>query len=90
LKGLDATGQPLYLITHSNAKAAAATRTTSMYTGGSLGLSLNGNSSYMSGKLGIWDGGRVYSSHVELTGRVTQQDNATQLLISMPPTLREQ
>lgn len=77
LKGLDATGQPLYLITHSNARAAAATRTTSMYTGGSLGLSLNGNSSYMSGKLGIWDGGRVYSSHVELTGRVTQQDNAT-------------
>lgn len=77
LKGIDDTGQPLYLITHSNAKSSAASRTNTLYSGGSLGLNLNGGSSFMTGKLGIWDGGRVYASHVELVNRVSQQDNPT-------------
>ncbi len=75
LTGLDDTGQPLYLSTYSNAQASATTKTNTLYAGGSLGLSLNGNSSFMSGKLGVWDGGQVLDTHVELTGRVTQQDS---------------
>ena len=77
LQGLDETGQPLYLMTESNANAAATTRTNQLYTGGSLGLSLNGSSDAVKNRLGIWDGGAVLGTHVELVNRVTQQDNVT-------------
>jgi hypothetical protein len=77
LKGLDETGQPSYLMTESNGFASATTRTNQLYTGGSLGLSLNGNSDAVKNRLGIWDGGGVASTHVEMVGRVTQQDNAS-------------
>ncbi|MCX2742058.1 S8 family serine peptidase [Pontibacter anaerobius] len=77
LQGLDATGMPVYYITYNNSNAAATTRTDQLWTGGSLGLDLNGSSSNLANKLAIWDGGRVRASHQELTGRVTQKDNPT-------------
>ncbi|MDZ7900716.1 MAG: S8 family serine peptidase [Arcicella sp.] len=77
LKGLDETGQPSYLMTESNANASATTRTNQLYMGGSLGLSLNGSSDAVKNRLGIWDGGGVASTHVEMVGRVTQQDNVS-------------
>lgn len=77
LQGLDETGQPLYLMTESNANASATTRTNQLYAGGSLGLSLSGNSDAVKNRLGIWDGGAVFGTHVELINRVTQQDNIT-------------
>jgi Subtilase family/GEVED domain/Secretion system C-terminal sorting domain len=77
LQGIDETGHPLYLMTESNANAAATDRTNQLYTGGSLGLSLNGNSDAVKNRLGIWDGGGVFGTHVELANRVTQQDNAS-------------
>ena len=76
LQGLDETGQPQYLVTESNALASATTRTNQLYSGGSLGLSLNGNSDAVKNRLGIWDGGVVLGTHAELTNRVTQQDNS--------------
>ena len=77
LQGLDETGQPLYLMTESNANASATTRTNQLYSGGSLGLTLNGSSDAVKNRLGIWDGGAVFGTHAELANRVTQQDNAT-------------
>ncbi len=77
LQGLDAQGEPVYVTTFSNATAAATTRTNALHSGNSLGLSLTGGSSVMSGRLGIWDGGAVRSDHVEYSGRVTQVDNVT-------------
>lgn len=77
LYGIDETGHPLYLATESNAQAAATTRTDQLYSGGSLGLSLNGSGASVKNKLGIWDGGGVLSTHQELTSRVTQQDRTT-------------
>lgn len=77
LQGIDETGHPLYLTTYSNAKASNATRTSSLYSGGSLGLNLNGSSDIIKDKLGIWDGGGVLKTHVELVNRVTQQDAVT-------------
>ena len=77
LQGIDETGEPVYLMTESNANAAATTRTNQLYTGGSLGLSLNGNSDAVKNRLGIWDGGGVFGTHVELANRVTQQDNVS-------------
>lgn len=79
LQGLDAQGEPVYLGTFSNLTAAATTRTNVLHSGGSLGLSLTGGSSVMSGRLGVWDGGAVRSDHVEYSGRVTQVDNVTTL-----------
>ena len=75
LQGVDELGFPLYLKTFNNIIAAGTTRTNSLYTGGSLGLSLNGSSNNLIGKLGIWDGGSVYNSHQEFTGnRIEQKD----------------
>lgn len=65
-------GVPLYYITH-NANGATYIKSDKVYPGGSAGLSLTGSGQ----TLGIWDGGKVLSTHQELTGRVTQQDGAT-------------
>ena len=77
LNGMDETGHPLYLVTESNANAAATTRTNQLYSGGSLGLSFNGSSDAVKNRLGIWDGGGVFSTHQEFGTRVIQQDNAS-------------
>lgn len=76
--GLDSRGNLLYhATTVGNAQAANATRTSSLYSGGSLGLSLSGSSASVQNKLGIWDGGAIRATHVELTGRITQNDKAS-------------
>ncbi|SJZ75562.1 S8 family serine peptidase [Sediminibacterium ginsengisoli] len=75
LIGVDAFGFPKYYMSSSNAIAAATTRANQLWPGGSSGLSLSGNSAFLKNKLGIWDGGKVLESHVELKGRVTQKDN---------------
>jgi Subtilase family/GEVED domain/Secretion system C-terminal sorting domain len=77
LKGIDENGELLYLMTESNTNASATTRTNQLYTGGSLGLSLNGSSDAVKNRLGIWDGGGVFGTHVELANRITQQDNVS-------------
>ena len=77
LHGIDETGHPLYITTESNANAAATTRTNQLYSGGSLGLSLNGSSDAVKDKLGVWDGGAVLATHQEFGTRVKQQDNVS-------------
>ncbi len=77
LQGTDALGFPVYLQTSNNVIAAATTQTTAVYSGGSLGLTLSGSSANMAGKLGIWDGGKIYPSHQEFVGKtVTMLDNS--------------
>ncbi|PRY40962.1 putative secreted protein (Por secretion system target) [Spirosoma oryzae] len=82
LSGITERGELLYKRTYSATQAGLTTRTNSFYNGGSLGLSLSGST--LTGKLGIWDGGRVRSTHVEFrnssgASRVTQIDNSTSL-----------
>ncbi|MBI1692605.1 MAG: hypothetical protein FYV88_3280 [Bacteroidetes bacterium] len=77
LTGVDAFGLPIYIGTYNNTIAAATTRANQLWPGGSTGLNLSGNSAAMKDKIGIWDGGRILSSHVELIGRITQKDNPT-------------
>ena len=74
LVGIDANGKPKYKTTHDNIIAAATTGANQLWAGGSSGLNLSGSSSALTGKLGIWDGGSVLSTHVELTGRIKQKD----------------
>lgn len=76
LQGVDDLGMPLYLKTYNNTTASGTTRANSLYTGGSLGLSLNGSSNSLNGKVGIWDGGSVFSGHQEFEGnRIEQRDS---------------
>ena len=81
LRGISNTGELLYDATYSATQAAISTRTNSLYAGGSLGVSLSGST--LKDKLGIWDGGKVRSTHVEFSSgtssRVAQIDNATTL-----------
>ena len=74
LVGIDANGKPRYKTTHDNIIAAATTGANQLWAGGSSGLNLSGSSSALKGRLGIWDGGSVLSTHVELTGRINQKD----------------
>lgn len=75
LTGMDAFGLPLYVSNYNNTIAAATTRANQLWPGGSTGLNLSGSAASLKDKIGIWDGGRLLSSHVELTGRITQKDN---------------
>jgi hypothetical protein len=75
LHDIDERGNLLFNATTSATRAGNTTRTSSLYTGGTLGLTLSGNSATVRDKLGIWDGGKVRPTHVELAGRVTQMDS---------------
>ena len=79
LVGVDAFNLPKYYIAHNNTIAANTTRANQLWPGGSSGLNLSGSSANMKNKLGVWDGGKVLDTHVELVGRVTQKDNAATL-----------
>ncbi|MEO8172649.1 MAG: S8 family serine peptidase, partial [Sediminibacterium sp.] len=75
LVGVDLFGLPKYYVTFNNTIAAATTSANKLWPGGSSGLNLTGSSANMKNKLGVWDGGSVLGTHVELVGRVTQKDN---------------
>lgn len=79
LVGVDAIGHPKYYISQNNSVAAATTKTNQLWPGGSTGLNLSGSSAGLKNKIGIWDEGKILTTHVELTGRVTQKDNASSL-----------
>jgi subtilisin family serine protease len=53
-------GKPIYRTT-DNDKAAIATKTNELHTGGSLGLNLDGSGI----TIGVWDGGPVQITHAE-------------------------
>ncbi|HEV2480954.1 MAG TPA: S8 family serine peptidase [Puia sp.] len=76
LRGINGQGFPYYVTTTDNIISAATIRTTSLWPGGSTGLSLNGSSSFLKGRIAVWDEGVVRPTHVELTGRVKQEDAA--------------
>lgn len=80
LQGVNSLGFPVYLVTHNNTIAAATTGTNTVQPGGALGLNLSGSSTFLNNKLAIWDGGSVYSSHVEFAGKtITSKDAASVL-----------
>jgi hypothetical protein len=76
LAGVDERGAPIYLMEFNNIIAAGTTRTNTVQGGGALGLNLSGSSTQMAGKLGIWDGGRILTTHQEFAGKtITAGDN---------------
>jgi hypothetical protein len=72
-QGFSEIGEALYLRPESNAQAAKMTKTNLLYPGGSLNTSLTGKSDSIKGKLGMWDGGGVLTTHQEFNGRAVAQ-----------------
>lgn len=79
LRSVDAKGNPLYIATCDNIISAATIGTNQLWPGGNTGLSLNGSSASVKGKIAEWDEAKPRPTHVELTGRVTQMDNASSI-----------
>jgi hypothetical protein len=79
LQGVDESGLPIYYTTDNNTRAAASTRTHELWNGGLLGLNLSGANPALAGKLGIWDGGALRSTHQELSGRTVNRDGSATL-----------
>lgn len=57
---------------NNNAESSNTIKSNALYPGGVLGLSVTGAGI----TVGIWDGGSVYSDHVELKNRVFPKDNS--------------
>jgi hypothetical protein len=79
LQGVDPLGQPIYYTLH-NVEAARGTRTLALQGGGTIPINVSGNLPSMTGRLGLWDGGRVLESHQEFgdgagKSRIRQKDN---------------
>lgn len=78
LQRINSLGIPVYLKTFNNSAAAMATQTNFVQPEGSLGLNLSGSSTFMNGRLGIWDGGKIYAGHQEFNGKdLTMKDDAS-------------
>lgn len=76
-QGFSEIGEALYLRPESNAQAAKMTKTNLLYPGASLSLGLTGKSDSINGKLAMWDGGGVLTSHQEFGGRAKSQQTST-------------
>jgi len=76
LRGVNSQGLPYYVTTTDNIISAATIRTNALWPGGSTGLNLNGSSANLKGRIAVWDEGLVRPTHVELAGRVVQEDKA--------------
>ena len=72
VSGVGPTGL-LQFQTTTNLDAARTSSTNKAWPGNALGVSLTGNGY----NLGAWDGGVVYKQHQDLTGRITNKDNAS-------------
>lgn len=68
------SGQPIYEKT-DNDGVATSLNVKQLREGGSLGLNILGTGM----RVATWDGGKVRGDHVELVGRVVQQDGASTL-----------
>jgi Subtilase family/Secretion system C-terminal sorting domain len=78
LHSIDIFGEPVYYTTH-NILALTGTKTAALQSGGALGLALTGSLPALSGRIAIWDGGNVRTSHVELNARIKNQENTTDI-----------
>jgi subtilisin-like proprotein convertase family protein len=77
LQGVTDSGIPLYYQTNNNG-CATTIRATNLYSGGSLGLNVQGQNMIA----GVWDGGATRIDHDHFQGRVLQKDNSTMGLSS--------
>ncbi|WP_136668477.1 S8 family serine peptidase [Flavobacterium sp. H122] len=69
---IDKNNVPLYYSTFNHG-AGITTRANELYTGGSLGLNIEGQNMIV----GVWDAGSAYPQHELFEGRLTVKDNSS-------------
>jgi hypothetical protein len=77
LHHIDEAGQPVYYVTRSNLGLATSINTNKLWSGGSLGLNLQGQGMEVSSnrsRLGMFEPGAARTSHVEFGGRAVTRD----------------
>jgi len=76
LMGVDEKGWPKYYVSFADPVQAITINANKVWPGAASNLNLSGSDDNMTNKLGVWDEGSPLLTHKELTGRITQKDNA--------------
>jgi hypothetical protein len=76
LIGVDEKGWPKYYIGFADPVQAITINANKLWPGASSNLNLSGSDDNMTNKLGVWDEGSPLLTHKEFTGRISQKDNA--------------
>jgi hypothetical protein len=76
LIGVDEKGWPKYYVSFADPVSAITIGANKVWPGAASNLNLSGSDDNMTNKLGVWDEGSPLLTHKEFTGRITQKDNA--------------
>jgi hypothetical protein len=76
LMGINEKGWPKYYISFADPVASITIGANKVWPGAASNLNLSGSDESMTNKLGVWDEGSPLLTHKEFTGRITQKDNA--------------
>ena len=80
LIGVDEKGWPKYYIGFADPVASITIGANKVWPGASSNLNLSGSDDSMTNKLGVWDEGSPLLTHKEFIGRITQKDNAKEVV----------
>jgi hypothetical protein len=80
LIGVDSKGWPKYYIGFADPVSAITINANKVWPGAASNLNLSGSDDAMTNKLGVWDEGSPRLTHKEFQNRITQKDNATQVV----------
>ncbi len=80
LIGVDEKGWPKYNIGFADPVASITIGANKVWPGAASNLNLSGSDDNMTNKLGVWDEGSPLLTHKELAGRITQKDNAKDIV----------
>ena len=76
LIGVDEKGWPKYFIGFADPNASITIGANKVWPGAASNLNLSGSDDNMTNKLGVWDEGSPLLTHKEFNSRITQKDNA--------------
>ena len=76
LISVDEKGWPKYLVGFNDPVSAITIGANKVWPGATSNLNLSGSDDNMTNKLGVWDEGSPLLTHKEFIGRITQKDNA--------------
>ncbi len=80
LISVDEKGWPKYYIGFTDPIQAITIGANKLWPGASSNLNLSGSDDNMTNKLGVWDEGSPQLTHNEFSGRITQKDNAKNIV----------
>ena len=80
LVGMDSFGQPIYYTSYADPIHAITVNTNKLWPAANFGFNLTGESDSLTNTLGVWDQASVRTTHYELRNRITQKDNASEII----------